>query len=58
MNEIYQKKLKFVAHIAHSKRSVLVLIRRTQIRSLIIKMGDFCDHRIFLGDPNPCEQTI
>ena len=43
--------------MAHSTRSVLVLIRRTQIRSLIIKMGDFCDHRIVLGDPNPCERT-
>ena len=20
-------------------------------------MGDFCDHRIFLGDPNRCERT-
>ena len=43
--------------MAHSTRSVLVLIRRTQIRSLIIKMGDFCDHRIVLGDPNPCERN-
>ena len=26
INEIYQKNLKYVAHIAHSMRSVLVLI--------------------------------
>ena len=43
------------------------MIRRTQTRSLmfallyisslIIKMGDFCGHLIFLGDPNPFERT-
>ena len=43
--------------MANSTRSVLVLIRGTLIRSLIIKMGDFCDHRIYLGDLNPCERT-
>ena len=41
----------------HSTCSVLVLTRRTQTRSLIIKMGDFCDHTIFLEDTDPCERN-
>ena len=44
--------------MAHNTRSVLLLSRRTQVRSFSIKMGDFGENwYFFLGDPNPCERN-